>query len=161
MSYTYDFFIQYLEDFYFLDLTISTEPFYLLFQPFSRLPILSFSYYVLLVILCVVQLRYLHLLLSVSFFIFFPLYCSFFSFSVSLICCSFSASWGMYWLISSLQLCHSFALFCRYICLEKVPMTCSGSVYNFHKLQKILLHLLWQIPEVGGQNCREFLTRPR
>ena len=67
------------------------------------------------------------------FFIFFPIYCSFFSFSVSLICCSFSASWGMDWLTASLQLCHSVALFCRYICLEEVSVTCSGSVYNCHK----------------------------
>lgn len=105
-SYIYDFFIQYPVDFYFLDLTISTryaEPLYLLFQPFSGLPIPSFSYYVFLVILCVVKLLYFDLLLSVSFSIFFPLYCSFFSFSVSLICCSFSPSWGMGWLISSLH----------------------------------------------------------
>ena len=115
---------------------------YLLFQPFSGLPIPSFSYYVFLVISCIIKLPYLHVRLSVSFPTFSPLYCSFFSFSLSLICCSFSASWEMDWLTSSLQLCHSFVLFCQYICLGKVFVTCSGSVYNCHNLQKILLHLL-------------------
>ena len=95
------------------------------------------------------------------FFYLLLLYCSFFSFSISFICCFFLVSWGMDWLTSSLQLCHSVALFCQYICWEKVSVTCSGSVYNCHKLQKTLLHLLRRITEVGRQNCREFLTRPK
>lgn len=117
-------------DFYFLDLTISmwyAEPLYLLFQPFSGLPIPSFLYYVFLVILCVVKLPYFDVLLSVSFSIFFPLYCSFFSFSVSLICCSFSPSWGMGWLISSLHRNGKVweIKICRFLCKK-------GCMYNTH-----------------------------